>query len=164
MSKQTRFKLPSIQTLAIAFRSYIGPGQLYRSVYKAVSCGPSVAMEVDGITICNDALYGLGNWAEFGSKHKKVTSISLSSIVEGVNQCTTTHKIRILVAHQVRDDFWAAVKSVNREAEKIWNDTHGCKVCAKLWADNIPPEAAGEDGITPVHPKCPGCGGHGCVI
>mgnify|MGYP007025742624 CR=1 FL=1 len=65
--------------------------------------------------------------------------------------------------------FYKAVKEVNDEANSIWNDTHGCKTCAKHWhgegwETGEYGRFEGNDGITPIWTDCPTCQGCGVCI
>ena len=91
----------------------------------------------------------------------KVLNISVSSIVEGVDQCTETQFVECcnVDAETIRDDYWTAVHWVNEEAQAIWNETHGCEKCAELM-DFV----AWIPGETPCRTDCPECQGNGVVI
>lgn len=47
-----------------------------------------------------------------------------------------------------------AIADVEAEAQRIWNETHGCESCG--------PE--NDTGNRPVNPECAECGGSGTVI
>lgn len=81
-----------------------------------------------------------------------VPGIGIGSIVEGVDECTETQKLAFPFTEK---KFWAAVTKVEKQAEAIWNDTHGCSDCG----DENP-----ETGYTPVNPKCKTCKGQGISI
>lgn len=130
-----------------------------------------------------DRLYTWGTWEDLATRGVLIRGISVSSIVEGVDAVTDTHiidcTINSLETNMTADEaeqglhitlrrlFDAAVEAVDKEAGEIWDDTHGCDACAKLWAD--------DSGITtehlhdtwdavPVWKDCPECGGAGIVI
>jgi hypothetical protein len=138
-----------------AFADYQSPHELYRQVYKDVSCGPTIGMLFKGCTkMCyNDELPR--NWGS-----KEVVTITVSSIVEGVDQGTEVRRITCSgkASDMIAKEFWAAVEAVNLEAETIWNETHGCEGCARHFGmDYIA-------GNTPIWLECPDCKGGGEVI
>lgn len=103
-----------------------------------------------------------GAWLEYGDDY-----IRVGSIVEGVDDGTQVHELKWPFT---KDEFWNAVDNVEKEARDIWNSTHGCESCAKLWHEEDiyinewEQEFEGCDGMTPVHPQCKDCGGGGAVI
>lgn len=183
-----------------AFADYDSPCDVYRSTYKYTACGPSVGFEVEYIEVlppdgfndypsevtrrkwfyCSD-LHELGTWKNMDEHGILVTGVSVSSIVEGVDQCTDNHEIDVtpdaLGEKETDKDggelwrtlarlFREAVKAVNDEANEIWHQTHGCETCAKHWEGN-PANWTDNDwdiGETPVWTDCPDCDGHGTVI
>ena len=158
---------PDNSVVEAAFSDRDGPGEVYRVTYKYVDCGPSVGFRFqftesvppDGIddwggehvverwVYCDD-LYKFGTWKDVASRGELITGISVSSIVEGVDQCTETHVIEInpfdfeAEPDALRKQYDEAVEAVNVEASDIWNAT---------------------DGV-PVWDECPDCHGHGEVI
>ena len=168
--------------LGQAFHDQESPYDLYRDVYKSIDCGPMVGFLV-AWTECNDNgeggphnpgdvdkekwYYGdelrkLGtNWTALDDWNVKVLKISVSSIVEGVDQCTETQFVECcnVDAETIRDDFWTAVHWVNEDAQAIWDETHGCEKCAELM-DFV----AWIPGETPCRTDCPECQGNGVVI
>ncbi len=89
--------------------------------------------------------------------------VSFGSIVEGVEQTTTTHTIAYPCTGK---DIKNALEAVEAEARDIWNLTHGCAYC---WPDGEPgaahdPEDEWLVGDTLVNPNCPKCHGQGVVI
>ena len=104
------------------------PSDIARGVYKYTDCGASAHFP--------------DNLAE----------VHLSSIIEGVEQCTETHVMKWPFTW---DQWWAALKDIESEAGEIWNATHGC--------DNCGPE---DDmtGYRSINPDCKTCHGEGAVI
>ena len=146
---------------------YDGPYDMYRYIYKYTDCGPGVGFQIDGNWMYCDDLRKFGAWEDF--KGHTIQAMSISSIVEGVEQCTDNI---ILEAKDLRgkgkkptrktvgDAIFKAVAKVDAQANDIWDETHGCEKCA---------EAAKMDfetnmGEIPVNPKCPECNGCGTII
>ena len=184
--------MPDNSHIAEAFPDYASIGELYRAVYRYTACGPSIGVtivfeeEPDDFdfspdmaggeqtrTLYCDDLYKLGTWKELDEQGVVITEISVSSIVEGVDQCTDTHYIDCdgltFEPADIRNYFWDAVEAVNLEAHEIWQETHGCETCAKHWHSEG--HTLGEwgsfegcDGITPIWPDCPDCEGSGAII
>ncbi len=158
---------PSNEMLKKAF-PYNGLYEIYRSYYKYTACGVTVGALVeyeeeieDGFgsyaqtkqrwVYCDD-LRDFGTWDDL---NHLVLALSVSSIVEGVDETTETHEISTQQEPEtLRKEFDAAVKQTEAEAEEIWNRTHGCDVCGE-------PD---ESGNRYVNPDCPECGGEGIVI
>ena len=98
-----------------------------------------------------------------------ITAISVSSIVEGVDYDTDTIEIEChpdkLEAKLIPADgddlaktlsrlFDAALEEIERQADAIWHDTHGCETCVAHW-----------DGEShAIWTDCPDCDGEGTVI
>lgn len=182
--------MKSINELIEAFEDYESPYHLYRATYKYTACGPSVGFHGSVMVYEDNGESGPGNpgdrresYAYYCDDLLKLGSfagmpewagdlvidrISVSSIVEGVEQCTDTHWIVVhdedspRTAEQIRDDYWAAVHRVNEEAQVIWNETHGCEECHSLHVSTDKLEWV--PGETPVHPFCEKCQGYGVVI
>lgn len=55
---------------------------------------------------------------------------------------------------------------LEQSADTIWNLSHGCDQCAKLWdyINTDGDDCEGYDGLTPVHKDCTDCKGEGVVI
>ena len=108
-----------------------------KRIYKATDCGAWIKLEENAIT--------------FGS------------IVEGSNYDVTPIQVKWPFA---REEFWDALELVERAANRIWLETHGCDECAERWGwvDEYGFVLEGCDGITPVHPDCTTCYGQGVVI
>lgn len=111
-----------------------------RRVYKNTSCGAWLAF-VDG-------------------------GIKVGSIVEGVDQEAESITLQFPFTP---DDLSNALQDIEDQCSKIWNNTHGCDECAKLWGMHDPEDGMpieGYDGITPTHKDCtnPDCLGTGVVI
>lgn len=98
---------------------------LKRAVYKAIACGPWVVFE-DGC-------------------------VKVGSIVEGVDQTTETHTL----TYPFDSNAWdMALEAVEKEADEIWHETHGCESCG----------SEDEFGHRPINPDCPMCHGNGTII
>lgn len=91
-----------------------------RRVYKDTACGAWV-QEIDG-------------------------GIEIGSIVEGTDECAETQQLLYPFSGEAFD---AAVKLVEEDVDRIWNETHGCSQC-------------GLGG--PINPDCPLCKGEGTVL
>jgi hypothetical protein len=146
---------------------YGGPYDMYRCLYKYTDCGPGVGFQIDGRWVYCDDLRQFGSWDDF--QGHTIQAMSVSSIVEGVEQCTDTiileakdlrGKAKKPTRKTVGDAVFKAVAEVDQQANDIWNETHGCEECAKLLDINYEEEV----GNIPVHPKCPNCNGCGTII
>jgi hypothetical protein len=107
-----------------------------RRIYKDTECGAWVDERKIGTT-------------------RPVPGIGIGSIVEGVDQATGTEELAFPFSDR---QFWKAVQSVERQAEEIWNQTHGCPECWGGFGDEE------ETGSTPVDPDCKACHGQGEII
>jgi hypothetical protein len=96
-----------------------------RNVYKYTNCGAFI------------------NWND--------ESIIINSIVEGVNSGTENYTLTF--PFEI-NEFWNALGKVKKEAERIWNETHGCEDCGK----------ENEMGYTSVNLECKTCNGEGIII
>ena len=147
--------------LAMAFRDYESPWRLYSSTYKYTECGPTVGM-----------LYRKNNRSKWTHIYcsdlpdkwaGEIAEIYVSSIVEGVDSCTETHIVKCKGSlKKIAEAYWSAVAAVNDEANEIWNETHGCSGCEKLFSRQGFNLNALE--YTPVHLECKKCGGRGISI
>ena len=183
-----------------AFADYAGPGEMYRATYKYTDCGPSVGfciryfevlphddypheVERERWMYC-DELYRLGTWADMAHRGELIVAVSVSSIVEGVDQMTDCYEVSCdpdeLESQATLDEgdnlhetlkrlFDEAVDAVNDEAHAIWQATHGCETCAKHWTSEGITEGMygpmeGCDGATNVWKDCPDCEGHGVAF
>lgn len=159
-----------------ALEDYSGPYDVYRSTYKYTPCGPTVGFTFyaeygqdngepgpastyeppENRTFYCDDLRQFGSWADLREQGLLITEMSVSSIVEG--EVTSTHYVDCdgftFEPEDIRKAFDDAVEAVNKEANDIWNETHGCEDCFDY------PE--GE--LHPVDPDCKTCGGHGTSI
>lgn len=190
-------------TVEQAFSEFNGPGELYRAVYKYTECGPGMGVCIQYIEVLPpdgfhdypseverskwiycDELYSLGSWSDMADKGLLILALSVSSIVEGVDQTTDTHEIscdpdhlELQATKEEGDDlhktlrrlFYRAVDLVNEEADEIWQATHGCDICAQHWASQGITEGMygpmeGYDGATHVWKDCPECQGHGVAF
>lgn len=176
----------SVKKCRAAFHGYECPGYLYRMTYKYTDCGPSIGFKVRMIEeatdtdagpncepfdrvvekwfYCDDT-YKLGTWDEMIDAGMEIISISVSSIVEGVDYDTETIEIEIdgKTPEQISKEFYAAVEEVDRQAKSIWNDTHGCETCRAHWIKEGLPNGETEFGC-PVWAECPDCEGCGSMI
>ena len=121
--------------------------EVERATYKYTSCGAWIKRE--------DEWEGSDYVDMFGNEHEAEhlwSGLTVGSIVEGVDEgCTPiTLKYPFEIA-----DFWKALESVEKEAEEIWNDTHGCEDCG---------EENPETGYTPINPECKTCNGEGAIL
>lgn len=174
-------------SLKNAFPDAYGPYDLYRQIYKYSACGPSIGFCINywdneivkdgpcaGETyeverskwIYCDNLLSLGTWADMDRKGELVSAISISSIVEGVDDTTDTYIVDTLKLNDdpeaIAKTFYNHCDKVEQEAQAIWDDTHGCESCRKHW------QSEGceydDDDMVPVWTECPHCGGSGTVI
>lgn len=166
------------------FADYESLYALYRAVYKYTACGPSVGVTVysgenvddngeagpggtgrpfGSQTFYCDDLRKLGTFADMRDNGLLITAIGVSSIVEGVDQEVPYIEIEWTPMDtepaELAKQFWDAVEQVNREADDIWRETHGCEKCAELLGMD-----QWESGDTMVHEDCPECLGEGIVI
>ena len=51
------------------------------------------------------------------------------------------------------EEFWELVGQADEDGCATWDSTHGCEECG----DEV-------DGVIPVNPGCPNCGGSGVII
>lgn len=138
-------------------------GRFYVQAYRDSTCGVTVGVVFhshDRPVYCDDLYkYGPDDWP---------IEVHVSSIVEGVDQTTSTRIIK-LDSPECLPAFDAALEAVDEEAGAIWDETHGCETCAKHWQQD-PPDWEGWDdlryavGDTPIWAECPSCHGSGAVI
>lgn len=83
------------------------------------------------------------------------------STIEGVDQYADAAPVRLPCKPEALD---RAVLEVEREAQAIWNNTHGCKVCAVTWTKELGYKVKYQVGETAVHDNCPECRGAGEII
>ena len=82
------------------------------------------------------------------------------------DQCvidTDTHIIELENYRQARDlerAYDKVVGEVDKEADEIWKQTHGCETCSKHWGMDF----ENPTGDIPVWDECPDCEGKGEVI
>jgi len=157
----------------------VSPAELYRQVYKHTSCGAylSVTIEytkvsgtcfddyheqIEQKTINCDDLPLLGTWQDMDQRGELVVSFTVGSIVEGVDYGTEDIEV---IANQLeemptefRNRFDKALQEVEKEAESIWNDTHGCESCANHWGIDLNEE------FSPIWTDCPDCKGSGTTL
>jgi hypothetical protein len=143
--------------------------ELARNLYKYSDCGAALGALVyagednPGRWVYGDELRNL-------KPDDFVCALSVSSIVEGVEQCTETHIVDLFddkfeTPEQANAAYGTAVEAVEAEADEIWKQTHGCPTCAKHYGNcgEFGP-IEGNDGMTPIWDECPDCKGHGTVI
>jgi len=166
-----------------AFSDAESPAELYRQVYKYTSCGAYLSVQIqynktiepDGFNEfpfdqlvsewvhCGE-LSRLGTWKDMDSQGVLVTALLVGSIVEGVDYGTDDIEVK---ANQLEEEptefrkrFDKALEEVEKEAESIWNETHGCEACQAYWTDQgLDIDDSG--GIVPVYQYCPDCKGQG---
>ena len=97
-----------------------------RATYKYTTCGAWIAQSSDGITI--------------------------GSIVEGCDEGTSVYTLDY--PFEI-DLFWDSLDKVDKEAEKIWDETHGCADCG---------EENPETGHTAINFQCKTCEGEGIIL
>ncbi len=134
-------------------------GTLARNAYKYTDCGAALSVTLDG----GEEVYG-GALREL-PYDAPITAISVSSIVEGAEQTTEEHTVNLLdeayeTPAMAAAAYNAALEAVEAEASEIWNQSHGCPACAEHFG-NV---TEGDDGMTPVWPECPECGGEGSIL
>lgn len=174
------------EALKDALADFESPYELYRAVYKGTSCGPSVGFccyfdegtDPDGYPAmvsrwyyC-DSLRELGTWEDMDRKGMLVTTIAVSSIVEGVEATTQTRmvELRDLEPSDIAERFWQAVADTDTEAGELWDETHGCATChahhcETLILSGFAPDAFDDViGEVAVWPDCPECNGCGTII
>lgn len=98
-----------------------------KSVYKGTDCGA---------------------WLELTDPN----TIEMGSIVEGADECSDSHTLTFPFEGK---QIWDALDAIEKECDRIWNETHGCEDC-------FPVDE--ETGYTPVNPNCKSCSGDGIVI
>jgi hypothetical protein len=143
---------------------------LNRSAYKYTDCGASVgALVYRGEDNSGEWVYGQQALGEL-KPDDAIMALSVSSIVEGVDQETDTHVIDLFdeafeTPEMAAAAYGAALDAVEKEAASIWNESHGCPTCAAHWRENGAEGCGeGDDGVTPIWDECPDCGGSGSVI
>ncbi len=136
---------PSIQAILDHLHGGDDLYLFYKSIYKYTPCGPSVGFRINGEwKYCSDLPREVG-------ENDVVDGVHVSSIVEGVDYGVEGAN---LFEPFPAEHFWELVDSVDRQAQVIWDDTHGCEGCG--------PE--NEMGYITINPKCKTCGGSGTVI
>ena len=147
---------------------------LYRAVYKATPCGPSLGVTVYGEfpadpgqsahrTFYCDDLKELGTYQDMRENGLLIMGLHVGSIVEGTEQaCETLHlewNPWDTDPWDLKDEFWRMVEQVDQEADQIWRATHECDTCRELWGDEFM-----DDEQIPAHEDCPDCQGEGTVL
>jgi len=142
-------------------------GQLARNAYKYTDCGAWLSVEVWGYErstiVHGDAVRDLPTDAP-------IIAIHVGSIVEGVDGGVDAHIVDLLdeafeEPAMAAAAYNRALEEVEKEAEDIWNETHGCTTCAQHWRDEgWLGGGSGGDGVTRVWDECPACSGSGSII
>lgn len=165
-----------------------GPYDLYRSTYKYTACGPTVGFRFEyeedeysigaGDYVCVrkesdwvwcDDLRKWPDWEQLEEGGIVVLGVAVGSIVEGVDQCADTIYLEEDPDEPITEAmFDEAVETVDKQADEIWKETHGCGRCSEL-ANHVGlygDTTEGWDGITPCHADCdnPDCMGDGVPI
>lgn len=141
---------PSIQAILDTLHGDDGEGGydlwlFYRSIYKYTPCGPSIGFRINGEwKYCDDL-------PRHTKENDVVDAVHVSSIVEGVDFGVEGYS---LDGEFTPEEFWDKVDAVDREADYIWNQTHGCEDC----------DTPGEWGHDAINPDCKTCKGNGVVI
>lgn len=89
-----------------------------------------------------------GAWLEL----RDPVTIEMGSIVEGVEECSETHTLTFPFEEK---QVWDALDAIEKDCERIWNETHGCEDCYPVDEETM---------YIPVNPECKTCGGDGIVI
>ena len=97
-----------------------------KATYKYTTCGAWITQSVDGI--------------KFGS------------IIEGCDQETQVYTLDY--PFEI-DPFWDGLDKVDKQAEGMWNATHGCDDCGEENPDT---------GYTAINFGCKTCKGEGVII
>jgi hypothetical protein len=168
---------------------YASLWSLYRSVYRYTSCGPNLGVTVYMMTeppnadfdsehchseeiwghktFYGDDLNKLGSWQDMRDQGIVITALHVSSIVEGVDQCTATIVVEWTPEEkdpqELHEEFWKAVKDTDDEADRIWKETHGCDWCREYWVETHGMELEEFDQCE-VWEDCPQCEGDGVTI
>lgn len=135
-----------------------GPGEVYRQTYKYTDCGPSVGFHIHSLAegprwVYCDSLRQLGSWKEMAERGERIDWLSVGSIVEGVDYDCETIEVQCEPLTTLRKRFSNAIADVNREANEIWDMTHGCPDCG----DEV-------GGYRPINPGCKACNGQGTIL
>lgn len=180
---------PNLDNNAImeAFLDHDSPYDLYHSVYKYGSCGHNIGFAIYGVFTedngetgpagvggveeshafyCDD-LRQFGNWEQMDEQGFLITGIYVSSIIEGVDETTETIYIEWdqenLYPKELAKLFWQACDDIEKSADDIWMQTHGCDACREHW-NGIGNGELDEFDLIPVWTDCPDCKGQGIPI
>ena len=95
-------------------------------------------------------------------------SIRFGSIIEGCDQVTD---VTVLFYPFEIEKFWEELDKIDKQAEKIWNDTHGCEDChtetqVDEWGNErfISYVDQNEFGNWSINPECKTCEGEGVIL
>lgn len=136
---------PSIQAIMDTLHGGDDLWLFYRSIYKYTPCGPSVGFRINGEwKYCDDL-------PRHVTENEIVDAVHVSSIVEGVD--CGVEGANLFVPFPA-EHFWELVDSVDKQAQVLWDETHGCEDCG--------PET--EMGYIAINPDCKTCHGSGAVI
>ena len=80
-------------------------------------------------------------------------SIRFGSIIEGCDQVTD---VTVLFYPFEIEKFWEELDKIEKQAEEIWNDTHGCEDCGIV--------SEPHEGLHAINPECKTCKGEGMII
>ena len=121
-----------------------------RNVYKYTSCGAWFSFE-------GRSNGGWDHWGEVqlidDPLYNSEGKVTVGSIVEGVDYGTEEHTLQFPFT---LEEFDQALDEVEKEAEYIWNETHGCDDCFL----NI----GFTDSVRAINPDCKTCKGKGIII
>jgi len=169
---------------AEAFPDADSPAELYRQVYKYTDCGAYMSVTIEYLQVSGtcfddyheqivretlhcDELRNLGTWQAMDERGQLVVSLTVGSIVEGVDEGTDNIEVEAKQLEETpseyRSRFYVALQEVEQQADCIWNDTHGCESCVAYWTDQgLDIDDSG--GLVPVYKYCPDCNGTGIAI
>ena len=80
-------------------------------------------------------------------------SVRLGSNVDGVDQVTD---VMVLFYPFEMEKFWEERDKIEKQAEEIWNETHGCEDCDIV--------SKFDEGLHAINSECKTCNGEGIII
>lgn len=131
---------------AEAFPDADSPAELLQQVYKYTDCGAYMCMTIEYLevtgtcfddyhermvrkTISGDDLEELGTWQAMDERGQLAVSLTVGSIVEGVDYGTDEIEIESKqleeTSSEYRKRFDAALTEVEDQAESIWQENNG---------------------------------------
>jgi hypothetical protein len=131
---------------AEAFPDADSPAELLQQVYKHTDCGAYLSMTIEYLevtgtcfddyhermvrkTISGDDLEELGTWQAMDERGQLAVSLTVGSIVEGVDYGTDEIEIESKqleeTSSEYRKRFDAALTEVEDQAESIWQENNG---------------------------------------